>query len=101
MEATTMGANDNVVPLDDTRPAALMAEVKDDIARNRMRERLQVLEAWKLDADETELKWIDSHERYLNYLLDPARVHTDSHEPGWSEMRRLAGEYHDPEEMIR
>src|SRR5690349_8882460 len=92
----TMSAN--VVPLDDPRPASLVAEVKDDIARNRMRDRLQVLEAWKIDADRTELKWIEGHAQYLNYLLDPTRIPTSSHEAGWMEMRRRAGDFHDPED---
>lgn len=88
-----------------TRVRATVADiavaVKADIPNHRIRERLQVLEAWKLDADETELKWIEGHAAYLRYLLDPHRIPTSSHEPGWSETRRRAGEYHDPEEMIR
>jgi hypothetical protein len=65
-----MCANGNVVPLDDVRPATLVAEVKDDISRNRMRDRLQVLEGWKIEADETELSLIHRHEAYLQSLLE-------------------------------
>lgn len=77
---------------DDCRLSQIVGSVKAD-TEHRIRERLQVLESWKLDADETELKWIDGHEAYLKYLLDPDRIPTSSHEPGWFEMRRLAGDY--------
>src|SRR5690242_268346 len=73
----------------------IAAAVKADIPNNRIRERLQVLEAWKLDADETEMLWIVGHAAYLRHLLDPHRIPTSSYEPGWFEMRRKDGDYDD------
>lgn len=84
--------------IDDVRLSEIASSVKDELPRARIRGRLQVMEAWKLDADETELAWIEGYSDYLKYLLDPTHVTTSSHEPGWFEMRRRAGEYHDPEE---
>lgn len=86
---------DNVVPLDDPRPATLVAEVKDDIARNRMRERLQVLETWKIEADSTELQWIEGHEAYLKYLLEDGPIPTSRYEPGWYTLRHYLGDFDD------
>lgn len=59
----------NVVPLDDPRPATLVAEVKDEMARRRTREFMQILEARKIEADPTELIYLERliayHERRL------------------------------------
>lgn len=80
---------------DDCRLSQVAGSVKADIPEHRIRERLQVLESWKLDADETEMLWIEGHEAYLKYLLDPTRIPTSSHEPGWFEKRRRDGDYDD------
>lgn len=78
---------------DDPRPATLVAEVKDEIARRHTREFLQALEARKLEADESELALLRLLESYLTYKLDEDAVPTDSHDPWWYEARRSEGDY--------
>lgn len=57
----------------DDRCPQIVAEVKADIGRHHVRERLQILEAWKLDADETELELIGALEDFLKDTLDEER----------------------------
>ena len=54
---------------DDSRMPSIVADLKDEIARSRMSGRMQVLEAWKLDADEIEIEIIHWYEDYLKNLL--------------------------------
>jgi len=54
---------------DDGCVVAIAAAVKADIPNHRIRERLQVLEAWKLDADAVELHIIHEYEELLRDAL--------------------------------
>lgn len=87
---------------DDPRPATLVAEVKDDISRNRTREFMQVLESRKVEADATELPHLERLLAYLAYTLDPTAPRTSYYELyyDWSEMRRREGDYHDEKEPL-
>lgn len=73
---------------DDSRMPALVAEAKDEMANERTREFMRVLEARKLEADEVELPHLHRLLAYLKYKLDPTHIHTSSHEIDyWDEKR--------------
>ena len=63
--------------------AADLKADNDAAARREIRERLQVLQFWKITADETEGALIEQLEGYLEYLLDPERIPTSSHHPDY------------------
>jgi hypothetical protein len=74
----------------DARCAAVVAETE----RHRIRERLQILESWKLGAEQAELDIIGEYEEFLRYELDH-EIPTDMCAPGWFAERAEAGDYDD------
>lgn len=87
---------------DDSRMPAIVAEVKDDIGRHQARERLQVLEAWKLDAGEIELSLIGALEDFYRDSLDEDRDDEadDDFDPRWDEDYRLDSPQHGQADSI-